>query len=54
MRQLSAAIKVIGHRTTAAGGGVSQPRYYISGRAAPAGQLNAGWREDYLLKVLPG
>ena len=108
---------MVGHRETAAGG-VSQPRYYISSRAAPAGQLldairrhwsienslhwtldvtfredqcrvrkdhglpnlatlrqishnllknentlqvgiqgkrlNAGWREDYLLKVLLG
>ena len=33
--QLKAAIKVVGHRETVAGS-ASQPRYYISSRAAPA------------------
>ena len=36
--QLKAAIKVVGHRETVEGS-ASQPRYYISSRAAPAGQL---------------
>ena len=36
--QLSAAIKVVGHRDTAEGT-ISQPRYYISSRAAPSERL---------------
>ncbi|CAI8026375.1 Uncharacterized protein in dhlA 3'region (Fragment) [Geodia barretti] len=42
--QLKAAIKVVGHRETAAGA-ISQPRYYISSLPAPAGQLLAAVRE---------
>ena len=38
--QLKAAIKVVGHRETAAGA-ISQPRYYISSLVAPAEQLLA-------------
>ena len=41
--QLKAAIKVVGHRKTAAGS-ASQPRYYISSLAAPAEQLLAAIR----------
>ena len=33
--QLKAAVRVVGHRQTGAGG-ISQPRYYISSLAAPA------------------
>ena len=44
--QLKAAIKVVGHRETAAGA-ISQPRYYISSRAAPAEQLLAAVRSHW-------
>ena len=47
--QLNAAIKVVGHRETAAGA-ISQPRYYISSRAAPAGQLLAAVRSHWSIE----
>ena len=47
--QLKAAIKVVGHRETAAGA-ISQPRYYISSRAAPAGQLLAAVRSHWSIE----
>ena len=47
--QLNAAIKVIGHRETAADA-ISQPRYYISSRAAPAGQLLAAVRSHWSIE----
>ena len=47
--QLKAAIKVVGHRETAAGA-ISQPRYYISSRAAPAEQLLAAVRSHWSIE----
>ena len=47
--QLKAAIEVVGHRETA-GGGVSQPRYYISSLAAPAEQLLAAIRGHWSIE----
>ena len=47
--QLKAAIKVVGHRETAADA-ISQPRYYISSRAAPAGQLLAAVRSHWSIE----
>ena len=47
--QLNPAIKVIGHRETAADA-IRQPRYYISSRAAPAGQLLAAVRSHWSIE----
>ena len=47
--QLKAVIKVVGHRETAAGA-ISQPRYYISSRAAPAGQLLAAVKSHWSIE----
>ena len=47
--QLKAGIKVVGHRETA-GGGASQPRYYISSLAAPAEQLLAAVRSHWSIE----
>ena len=47
--QLKAAIKVVGHRETAEGS-TSQPRYYISSLAAPAGQLLAAIRGHWSIE----
>ena len=47
--QMKAAIKVVGHRETAEGS-ASQPRYYISSRAAPAGQLLAAVRSHWSIE----
>ena len=44
--QLKAAIKVVGHRETAAGA-ISQPRYYISSRGGPS-RTTAGCRQEPL------
>ncbi len=46
---MRAAIKVVAHRETAAGG-VSQPRYYISSRAASAEQLLAAVRSHWSIE----
>ena len=47
--QLKAAIKVVGHRKTAAGS-ASQPRYYISSLAAPAEQLQDAVRGHWSIE----
>ena len=52
MAQLKAAIKVAGHRETAAGSPplADQPRYYISSLPAPAGQLLAPVRSHWSIE----
>ena len=47
--QLRAAVKVVGHRETTAGG-ASQPRYYISSLSAPAEQLLAVIRSHWAIE----
>ena len=47
--QLKAAIKVVGHRETVEGS-ASQPRYYISSLAAPAGQLQDAVRGHWSIE----
>ncbi len=47
--QLKAAVRVVGHRQTGAGG-ISHPRYYISSRAAPAEQLLAAVRSHWSIE----
>ena len=47
--QLKAAVKVVGHRETTAGG-TSQPRYYISSLSAPAEQLLAAVRSHWAIE----
>ena len=47
--QLKAAVKVVGHRETTAGG-ASQPRYYISSLSAPAEQLLAAVRSHWAIE----
>ena len=47
--QMKAAIKVVGHRETAAGS-ASQPRYYISSLAASAEQLLAAVRSHWSIE----
>ena len=42
-------VRVVGHRQTGAGG-ISQPRYYISSRAAPAEQLLAAVRSHWSIE----
>ena len=46
---MKAAIKVVGHRETAAGS-ASQPRYYISSLAASAEQLLAAARSHWSIE----
>ena len=47
--QLKAAVRVVGHRTTAAGD-ASQPRYYISSLAGSAEQLLATVRSHWSIE----
>ena len=47
--QLKAAVRVVGHRTTAAGD-ASQPRYYISSLAGSAEQLLAAVRSHWSIE----
>ena len=47
--QLMAAVKVVGHRETTAGG-ASQPRYYISSLSPPAEQLLAAIRSHWAIE----
>ncbi len=50
--QPKAAVRVVGHRQTGAGG-ISQPRYYSSSRAAPAEQQLAAVRSHWSIENSP-